>query len=78
MSSAGPVRKPLRAEVSHDLCAGTTMCMQAAPRAFALDAKGQAVFQGIGIASDEALREAAHSCPMGAIFVTEDDDTPAS
>lgn len=67
----------LRAEVSHDHCAGTTMCMQAAPGAFRLNANGQAVFQGPGIAPAEQLREAATSCPMGAIFLVDDDDAPA-
>lgn len=57
------------AEVAHDLCAGVSMCKQAAPRAFRLNAGGQAEFQGPGTATLEELEEAALSCPMAAISV---------
>ena len=60
-----------RAEVDHDRCMGTSMCTQAAARAFRLNQDGQAEFQGVGLATLEELREAAMSCPMAAITIVE-------
>jgi ferredoxin len=61
--------KPPIAEVSHDLCMGTSMCTQAAPRAFRLNENGQAVFQGPATATPQELEDAAFACPMAAITV---------
>ena len=68
--SGQPSSNP-RVEISHDLCAGVSMCMQAAPRAFRLNQDGQAVFQGPGTASRAELEDAAFSCPMAAIRVID-------
>lgn len=57
-----------RAVVDHDRCAGVTMCMQAAPEAFALNDDGQSEFQAGDWATRDLLR-AARSCPMSAITV---------
>jgi len=59
------------AEINHDLCMGTSMCLQSAPRAFRLNSDHQAVFQVVPDLTIEELREAAISCPMGAITVIE-------
>jgi ferredoxin len=61
-----------RAVVDHDRCAGVTMCVQAAPGAFALNDDGQSEFQaGDWVARD--LLKAARSCPMSAITVLAGD-----
>jgi len=62
----------LRAMVDHDLCAGVTMCMQAAPGAFALNDEGQSEYQD-GPWTEAALADAARSCPMGAITVVSEE-----
>ena len=60
-----------RAVVDHDLCAGVTMCLQAAPGAFALNDDGQSEYQD-GPWPETSLAEAAGACPMGAITLTKD------
>lgn len=57
-----------RAVVDHDRCAGVTMCMQAAPGAFAVNDDGQSEFQP-GDWAEQDLIEAAGACPMSAITV---------
>ncbi len=61
-----------KAEVSHEHCMGVSMCLQAAPRAFKINANGQSVFQGPGTATLDELRDAVDSCPMGAIRIIAD------
>jgi ferredoxin len=61
----------VRAVVDHDRCAGVTMCIQAAPGAFAVNADGQSEFQAGGWAEQELTR-AADACPMSAITVFRD------
>lgn len=60
-----------RAEVNHDRCMGTSMCMHAAPRAFHLNSDGQAEFHDGAPVTLAELHEAATSCPMAAITVIE-------
>jgi ferredoxin len=67
-------RRRMRAEVSHDLCVGSTMCLQLAPGAFALDENRQAVFAP-GDWELGALQEAADGCPMQAITIVEDNES---
>jgi ferredoxin len=57
-----------RAVVDHDRCAGITMCLQAAPGAFAVNDDGQSEFQA-GDWAEQDLAEAADACPMAAITV---------
>jgi ferredoxin len=61
-----------RAAVDHDRCAGVTMCVQAAPGAFALNDDGQSEFTGGDWAVRDLLK-AARSCPMSAITVLAGD-----
>jgi ferredoxin len=63
---------PIRAVVDHERCAGVTMCIQAAPGAFAVNDDGQAEFQR-GDWPEQDLIEAADSCPMSAITVLRGD-----
>ena len=60
----------LRAEVSHDLCVGSAMCLSLAPGAFRLDASGLSVFES-GKWDPALLQDAADGCPMGAITLVE-------
>jgi ferredoxin len=60
-----------RAVVDYDRCAGVTMCLQAAPGAFALNGDGQSEFQA-GDWDGSELAEAADECPMSAITVLRD------
>jgi ferredoxin len=59
------------AVVDQDRCAGVTMCLQAAPGAFALNGDGQSQFQE-GDWDGPVLQEAADECPMSAITVLRD------
>lgn len=70
MSADGP---KLRAVVSHDACVGAGMCVYHCPEAFKFNAERLAVFDRNGGWTAEPMREAAESCPMGAITLFEDD-----
>jgi ferredoxin len=65
-----------RAEINHDLCMGTSMCLQSAPRGFRLNYDHQAEFQDVFDLTYEELLDAALSCPMGAIKVIESEPIP--
>ncbi len=60
-----------RIEIDRTLCSGFGSCVQAAPGAFALDAGGIAT-PLVVLSDDERVLDAAASCPMGAISVTEE------
>jgi ferredoxin len=60
----------LRAEVSHDLCVGSAMCLSLAPGAFRLDVNGLSIFES-GRWDPAQLRDAADGCPMGAITLVD-------
>jgi ferredoxin len=70
MSAVGP---KLRAVVSHNHCAGAGMCVYHSPEAFKFNEQRLAVFDPDGGWTAAAMREAAESCPMGAITILEDD-----
>jgi ferredoxin len=71
MSAQGP---RLRAEVSHDLCVGSAMCLSLAPGAFRLDAEGLSLFVVDNDCDAHLLREAADGCPMRAITLIDGQD----
>lgn len=60
----------LKVEVDTMLCIGAESCLQLAPRAFELNADGQAILVDASAASADQLRQAARNCPSGAIRVT--------
>ena len=64
----------LRVWIDRNKCVGSTMCVQIAPRSFALDERKQS--KVIDPQGDTAarLRDAAEQCPVSAI-VLEDADT---
>lgn len=57
----------LRAAVDHDLCAGVGQCLLEAPGAFRYDEEGMSIFDPRAEWTEDELRRAAGSCPMGAI-----------
>jgi ferredoxin len=61
----------LQVTVDPDLCIGSGSCVHLAPGAFELDEDGVADVIDPDAAPDDRLRQAARSCPSGAISVEE-------
>ncbi|MFI1972026.1 ferredoxin [Streptomyces cinnamoneus] len=61
-----------RISVDRGRCMGSGICTALAPSSFVLDGERSRPAPG-DAAPDEALLDAADSCPAGAITVTEDD-----
>ena len=57
-----------RIEVDRDLCSGFGSCVESAPEVFELDRSGIAALL-VTESGDDAVLEAARSCPMAAIAV---------
>ena len=66
------IRK-LTMRIDQDLCIGAATCVALAPKAWALDDQAKAIIlDTVEEESDEALIEAAHGCPVMAIFITDE------
>lgn len=66
------IRK-LTMRIERNLCIGAATCIALAPKAWALDNEAKAIIlDTAGEESDESLIEAAKSCPVLAIFITDD------
>ncbi len=59
-----------RIEIDRSLCSGFGSCVEEVPGVFALDGDGLATLL-VAETDDEAVLDAAGSCPMGAIAVFE-------
>lgn len=60
--------------IDRDLCIGAATCIALAPKAWALDDEAKAIILDTASEeSDEALLDAAKSCPVLAIFITDQD-----
>ena len=59
-----------RIEIDRSLCSGFGSCLKEAPDVFALDGAGIATLL-LAETTNEAVLDAAGSCPMGAIAVFE-------
>jgi ferredoxin len=59
-----------RIVIDQSLCSGFGACAELAPDLFELEPGGTARVR-VGESDDEAVLEAAAACPMGAIFVVE-------
>ena len=58
--------------IDRNLCIGAATCVALAPKAWALDDEAKAIIlDTAGEESDEALLDAAKSCPVMAIFITD-------
>jgi ferredoxin len=66
-----------RIEIDRSLCSGFGSCAELAARSFVLGPDGIAVVRETET-DDEAVLEAARSCPMGAIVVYDESDRQAA
>ncbi len=64
---------PLRIIVKRDKCIGAAKCVEAAPRVFRLDGRKKAVVLDPRGDGEDAVREAAESCPTEAITLIDDE-----
>lgn len=66
------IRK-LTMRIDRDLCIGAATCIALAPKAWALDDEAKAIILDTASEeSDQALLDAAKSCPVMAIFITDE------
>jgi len=63
----------LQVRVDRDLCIGVGNCAAFAPTVFKLDEENKAVVLNPSSIDDDALLEAAESCPEQAIIVKDDE-----
>lgn len=57
----------VKAYVDQDVCIGCGLCTGIAPEVFDMNADGKAQAVGDCAGHEDAVREAAESCPVGAI-----------
>lgn len=58
--------------IDRDLCIGAATCIALAPKAWALDDEAKAIILDTADQeSDQSLLDAAKSCPVMAIFITD-------
>lgn len=63
----------MKVRVDRDLCIGVSNCVVLAPTVFVLDEEDKAVVLDPASVDDDALIEAAESCPENAIIVEDDE-----
>lgn len=63
----------VRVRIDRNLCTGLGNCMALAPDVFELDEEGKAVVLDSASVDDNALLEAAESCPYNAIIIEDDE-----
>ncbi len=64
--------RTLTMKIDRDLCIGAATCVAVAPKAWALDDEAKAIILDTCDAeTDETLIEAAKSCPVMAIIITD-------
>ncbi len=59
------------AKVDRSLCIGTGDCARIAAKTFQLDSENKSTVIAQGADSDEVLMEAAQTCPVAAIILTD-------
>ncbi len=65
--------RTLTMHIDRSLCIGAATCVALAPKAWALDDEAKAVILDTAEEeTDETLMEAAKSCPVMAIFITDE------
>ncbi|WP_059017723.1 ferredoxin [Mycobacterium sp. M26] len=65
----------MKVRVDQDRCQGHTLCAMIAPEMFVLsdiDGSSSAVTEVVPVDQEDAVREAAQSCPEQAILIDED------
>lgn len=66
--------RTLTMSIDRSLCIGAATCVAIAPKAWALDDEAKAIILDTSDQeSDESLTEAAKSCPVMAIIITDQD-----
>ena len=64
--------RTLTMRIDRNLCIGAATCVAVAPRAWALDDEAKAIILDSSTdETDDTLLEAAKSCPVMAIFITD-------
>ena len=63
----------MKVRIDRDLCIGVGNCVAIAPTAFKLDEENKAVVLEPSSVDDDALLEAAESCPANAIIIEDDE-----
>jgi len=63
----------LKITVDRDLCIGAGKCVEAAPKVFRLDDKRKAVVADPKGNDEDAIQEAAESCPTQAITLIDEE-----
>ena len=63
--------RQLRIEMDYNKCVGSTLCMQLAPKSFALNEEGQAKVLDPAAETEERILDAAEQCPLMAITVRD-------
>lgn len=63
-------RRRITVAIDRELCIGSGPCFVVAPRAFGLDDNMKAVVLNPAEEPEEALFEAARSCPTAAIYLS--------
>ncbi len=63
----------MKVKVDRDLCIGVSNCVAFAPTVFQLDKENIAIVLDPSSVDDDALLEAAESCPENAIIVEDDE-----
>lgn len=58
-------------KVDRGLCIGSGDCVRLAPKTFQLDSESKSTVIAQGADSDETLMEAAKTCPVAAIILTD-------
>lgn len=60
-------------KIDRDLCIGAATCVAVAPKAFALDNEAKAILlPTANEETDQTILDAAKSCPVAAIIVTDE------
>jgi ferredoxin len=63
----------MKIEIDQDNCIGCGSCAALAPETFAMNQDGKSEVQNEKGSSDEETLEAAKSCPVSVIHLTDDD-----
>lgn len=63
----------MKVRIDRKLCTGVGNCVALLPGVFALDEERKAVLLDVSSADDDALLDAAKSCPEDAIIIEDDD-----
>jgi len=63
----------MKVKVDHELCSGDGICVEICPDVFEMNDDDQAVVIADPVPDDaeDAVREAAESCPEGCIYIEE-------